>query len=125
MGGRDCPGVGWAAGIDRISLIMDKQKNLSSRKIITIFASAEKNNQIVLEVLKDVSDLKGDICFHTIYNGSLKKKMIKANKLNALGTLIIGEDELKNDNLAYKDLISGNQCTVKIKKIKDFIKNKF
>ena len=125
LGGRDCPGVGWAAGIDRISLIMDKQKNLSSRKIITIFASAEKNNQIVLEVLKDVSDLKGDICFHTIYNGSLKKKMIKANKLNALGTLIIGEGELKNDNLAYKDLISGNQCTVKIKKIKDFIKNKF
>ena len=125
LGGKDFPGVGWAAGIDRISLIMNKQKNLTSRKIITIFSSAEKNNQIVLEVLKDVSDLKGDICFHAIYNGSLKKKMTKANKLNAVGTLIIGDDELKNDNLAYKDLMSGQQCTVKIKKIKDFIKNKF
>ena len=47
--------------------------------------------------------------------------MTKANKLNAIATLIIGDEELVNDELIFKDLSSGNQSRVNISKIKEFI----
>ena len=120
LGGKNLPGVGWAAGIERISLIIERNRYLKQKKIITIFAASDKNNHIVLEVLNKVSDIK-NISFHTLYNGSLKKKMTKANKLNAISTLIIGDEELVNDELIFKDLSSGNQSKVNISKIKEFI----
>ena len=120
LGGKNLPGVGWAAGIERISLIIERNRYLKQKKIITIFAASDKNNHIVLEVLNKVSNIK-NISFHTLYNGSLKKKMTKANKLNAISTLIIGDEELVNDELIFKDLSSGNQSKVNIGKIKEFI----
>ena len=120
LGGKNLPGVGWAAGIERISLIIERNRYLKQKKIITIFAASDKNNHIVLEVLNKVSNIK-NISFHTLYNGSLKKKMTKANKLNAIATLIIGDEELVNDELIFKDLSSGNQSKVNISKIKEFI----
>ena len=47
--------------------------------------------------------------------------MTKANKLNAISTLIIGDEELVNDELIFKDLSSRNQSKVNIGKIKEFI----
>ena len=47
--------------------------------------------------------------------------MAKANKLNAISTLIIGDEELVNGELIYKDLSSGDQYKVDISKIKKFI----
>ena len=120
LGGKNLPGVGWAAGIERISLMIERNRYLKQKKIITIFAASDKNNHIVLEVLNKVSNIK-NISFHTLYNGSLKKKMTKANKLNAIATLIIGDEELVNDELIFKDLSSGNQSKVNISKIKEFI----
>ena len=51
LGGKNLPGVGWAAGIERISLIIERNRYLKQKKIITIFAASDKNNHIVLEVL--------------------------------------------------------------------------
>ena len=120
LGGKNLPGVGWAAGIERISLIIERNRYLIEKKIITIFASSYENNHMILEVLKEVSNIE-NISFHTLYNGSLKKKMAKANKLNAISTLIIGDEELVNGELIYKDLSSGDQYKVDISKIKKFI----
>lgn len=120
LGRKNLPGVGWAAGIERISLIIERNRYLKEKKIITIFAASDNNNYMVLEVLKEVSNIK-NISFHALYNGSLKKKMTKANKLNANSTIIIGDEELINDELIYKDLSSGNQSNVNISKIKEFI----
>ena len=120
LGGRDIPGVGWAAGIERISLILNEEKTLFNKKIMVIFASNDRDNHNILKILNNITDLK-NITFHTLYNGSFKKKITKAHKLGAISAIILGEEELLEGNFSYKDLRSGKQDLVKIEKIKDFL----
>ena len=42
----------------------------------------------------------------------MKKRMIKANKVNACKAVIIGSDELADKTVTIKDLDSGEQKTV-------------
>ncbi len=52
------------------------------------------------------------------YNGgSLKSQLNRANKLNAHFALILGEDEIKNNSVAVKDMRVGKQETVVINEI--------
>lgn len=46
------------------------------------------------------------------YSGNMKKRMIKANKVNAYKAVIIGSDELADKTVTIKDLDSGDQKTV-------------
>ena len=48
------------------------------------------------------------------YSGNMKKRMIKANKQNAVKAIIIGSDELADNMVTLKDLDSGEQKTVAI-----------
>ena len=48
------------------------------------------------------------------YAGNLKKRMMKANKVNAFKAVIIGSEELANGTVTVKDLDSGQQDLVKI-----------
>ena len=51
------------------------------------------------------------------YNGNLKKRMMKANKVNAVKAVIIGTDELAKGEVTLKDLDSGAQKNVALDKI--------
>ena len=46
------------------------------------------------------------------YSGNMKKRMIKANKVNAVKAVILGSDEVANNVATVKDLDSGEQKTV-------------
>ena len=51
-----------------------------------------------------------------------KKKIIKANKLNSYGCFILGDDEMKENKILWKNMESGKQRSILIDKINDFIK---
>ena len=54
----------------------------------------------------------------------LKKKLMKANKIGSKACLILGEEELKDDKVIWKNMISGSQEKFDIKKINEFLKKK-
>ena len=56
------------------------------------------------------------------YGGNLKKRMMKANKVNACKAVIVGSDELARNEVTVKDLDSGGQKNVAVEKIIEEIK---
>ncbi len=120
LGGKDLSGIGWAAGIERILMIMDALD--FNKKIIGIFTISEN---LKTELLKTFNSLKFNkkISFNIIDGGNFKKKMNKANKLDCYGCLILGEDEWKEKKIIWKNFETGNQETVSINCIEKFLEN--
>ena len=122
LGGRDLSGIGWAAGIERILMIMDKID--FSQKIIGVFTISDS---LKTELIKVFSSLKfnANLSFNLIDGGNFKKKMSKANKLNCYGCLILGEDEWKEKKIIWKNFQTGNQETISINNIDNFLEKTY
>ena len=118
--GKDICGVGWALGIERIILMVKKKLSVKNKIIISIFSTSDNLNHEIFKIISDLKDLKF-ISLNIIYGGNLKKKFVKANKLNSAGCIILGEDEYKKNELIYKDFITGNQLIIKGSSIKEFL----
>ena len=121
LGGNNLSGVGWASGIERI--ILNLEKINIEKKVITIIASSNDLNSYILKVLNLLDPIDGT-SFHTIYSGNLKKKLIKANKMGCTGCIIIGEEEMKENKIIWKNMVSGSQENFDIEKMNDFLRNK-
>ena len=121
LGGNNLSGVGWASGIERI--ILNLEKINIEKKVITIIASSNDLNSYILKVLNLLDPIDGT-SFHTIYSGNLKKKLIKANKMGCTGCIIIGEEEMKENKIIWKNMVSGSQEKFDIEKMNDFLRNK-
>ena len=121
LGGKNLSGVGWASGIERI--ILNLKEIDINKKIIALVALSEDLNNKILEVLDILKPLDG-VSFHSIYSGTFKKKMIRANKLESLGCIIIGNEEIKENKVIWKNMESGVQEILNLEKINDFLKEK-
>lgn len=120
MGGPKMPGVGWAAGLDRL-LILSKLQSELVRPISLVplgDAAEEKALKIAYEFRKQ--GLNIDLG----YSGSLSKRLKKANKNKARLAIIFGEDELANGTATVRDLDSGNQEIVSFTVLKDYLLKK-
>ena len=107
MGGNPTPAIGFAMGLERIALlIQDKNIQLVNKRCQIYFVALGDKAQIesmklskkILQVLPNIT-LSNDISM-----GSLKSQMKKADKSNADFALILGEEELSNNQLSIKPL---------------------
>jgi len=62
---------------------------------------------------------------HFINTGNLKKKFAKANRIGALGCIVIGEDEWKYKKIIWKDFSTGNQELINLSDIYEFLDKDF
>ena len=116
-------GVGWAAGIERIGMMLQGiQYKQSDLKQICIFTMNDELNLEALKIVKNV-ELKRFLKLHFIKTGNLKKKLAKANKISSVGCLILGEDEWKKNKIIWKNLLNGNQELVDLDNIFNFFNN--
>lgn len=108
MGGPPMPGVGWAAGIERLAmLIADPPPPPRPIAIIPIGDAGDQIAPLIAEDLRStgyVVDLG--------YSGNLARRMRRANKLNASAAVMIGEDEIARGVATVRDLDSGAQTEV-------------
>ena len=107
------PGVGWAAGVERIALMIDKK--YSFNPLLVLIPHAEKHNFIILEFYKKLID--EGIRTEMIYSGSLNKKLKRANKISAKFAVIIGENEIRNNVVQLKNLQNGEQLEMKFEEL--------
>jgi len=119
----DYGAIGFALGIERILLAQGTSAPVASG--INAFVIAMKEDYqpqafLLLQQLRD-ADISADMTFA---GGSMKSQMGKANKANAKFTLILGEDEVKNNTLTVKDMQVGQQETVDIKNIVNNLKSR-
>ena len=108
MGGPHIAGVGWAAGVERLSMLLAEPPP-PERPIVLIPASDE----FVMLVAKLAHELRLAGCFVEMdYKGSLKKRLKHANKIGASFAVIIGEDEARDQAAIIRNLDTGQQHRV-------------
>ena len=120
LGGPDIPGIGWAAGIERISMLMKESIKTKTDVHLAIFDSKFKNH--LIKATKYLRE--NQISYYWNYKYNFKKSLTKANLEDAKYVIIIGEDEFNNDSYTLKKLDDGQQFEIKINDIKKFIKKK-
>lgn len=117
MGGGKVAGIGWACGVERLAMLL-KEPPAPKRPIAVIEVGDDTKD----EALKIAYDLRnaGYNVEHA-YSGNLKKRMIKANKANAVKAVIIGSEELQKGIITLKDLDKGEQKEVLLSHLKEEI----
>ncbi|MGE3969081.1 MAG: histidine--tRNA ligase [Dongiaceae bacterium] len=105
MGGPATAGIGWAAGIERLAMMLDDPP--PPRRPIAVVPVGEAAAR---PALKLAERLRGaGFAIELGYGGNLGKRMKRANRLNAAAALILGEDEIARGGVTLRDLDSGAQ----------------
>ena len=105
LGGPDIAGIGWAAGIERISMLMETNNN-SLCKVHLAITDKKYNSHIqkIMNVLR-----KNNISFYWNYKYNIKKSLSKANANKIEYAILIGEDEFNNNYFSVRNLNTGKQ----------------
>jgi histidyl-tRNA synthetase len=115
MGGPETPGVGWAAGIERLAmLIAEPPAAIRPIAIVPIGGAAETAALTLAHGLR-----RAGCTVDLGYSGNLSKRMKRANKLNARYAVILGEDELQRGTATLRDLDSGEQEAIPLPQLQD------
>lgn len=118
MGGGDVAGIGWAGGVDRLAMLIDEDIAVA-RPVALIPTGDDVHN----ETMKIAYNLrKAGLKVEHSSSGNFKKRFEKANKVNAYKAIIIGSDELKNNEVVVKDLDSGEQKNIALNKLIEELK---
>ena len=108
MGGPHTPSVGWAAGIERLSMLMEGAPEAPRPvAVIPVGEAAEAAAIAAVQSLRR-SGLVAEIA----YKGNTKRRMERANRLKARAAVLIGEEELARGVAQVKDLDAGTQREV-------------
>lgn len=122
MGGPSLPGVGWAGGIDRLSMMLQPETlppHVRPLAVVPMDEAFDLKGLALAQALRE----QGFVVEMT-YGGGLGKRLKKANKMNALYALILGEEEVNSCTVTVKDLESGEQVQVSQAKVSAFLKEK-
>ena len=113
IGGPDTPAAGFGSGIERIMLSMDEGffevDGMTNLTIISLGSAAWIKTNILAERLRE----KNIIVANSSANKSFKSQMRYANQIKSKFLMVVGENELNNDEIEIKELSSG--ITTKMK----------
>lgn len=107
IGGPDVPGVGFAIGIERLSLLLPPKEVDERPKVFVAFVG-ETAKELLPSIIKKLLSSEIQV-YYDPEQRSLKSQMRYADSLNVDYTLIIGEEEIKNNSILLKDMKSGSQ----------------
>ena len=110
LGGPATAGVGWAAGVERLAMLLDEPpKPLIDAVVVPMGAAAELRATGLVAELR-----RADVATDMAFRGNMKRRMAKANDQGARYALILGDDELANGQVQVKALTTGEQATVSL-----------
>ncbi len=118
LGGEATPGIGFAAGMERLMMVLGKNSPSDQEEGTTIFiATVDRKSQDW--AMKHALELRRQgVSVELDYLGrSLKAQMREADRQRARYVLIIGENELEARRATLKDMKSGAQETTTFEEI--------
>nr|YP_010204058.1 histidine-tRNA synthetase [Ahnfeltia fastigiata]UAT97547.1 histidine-tRNA synthetase [Ahnfeltia fastigiata] len=119
LGGPNTPAVGWAIGLERLLMLVKSKLDIDYPKVdlyiaTQSLAAKDKIWSIILILEKYNINFELDLS-----DSSFQKQLKRANKSKAIGCLILGENEIQNNTVTIKWLVTGDQ---EIIEYNDFIK---
>jgi len=107
MGGPALPGVGWAAGIERLAMLIAAPPPPRSVALVPIGEAGE------ITALKLAEDLRDrGFAIDLGYSGNIARRLRRANRINAFAAVLLGEDELARGVATLRNLGNGMQSAV-------------
>ncbi|MEQ8287261.1 histidine--tRNA ligase [Thalassospira sp.] len=120
MGGPQTAGVGWAAGVERLALMVgEAPAGARPVALIPMGDAAEARCRTLAQTLREAG-----VAVELGYSGNMKKRMKRADKANAYKAVILGDDELAKGVAQLRDLDSGEQQEVALDQLADVIGKK-
>ncbi len=117
LGGRSTPAIGFAMGMERLVLLLETigtvPDSVNADADLYVLAMGEGAQGTAMGVAEQLRDaLPERVVISHCGGGSFKSQMKKADRSGARLALIIGENEIANDEVAVKDLGSADQQQV-------------
>ncbi|HKY94848.1 MAG TPA: histidine--tRNA ligase, partial [Kiloniellales bacterium] len=105
MGGSPTAGTGWAAGIERLAMLLTTAPPAPKPLVLVpIGEAAQRRAQRLAQDLR-----RQGYTIELGYAGNVKKRLSRANKLLAPAAVLFGDDELARGEAQVKDLATGEQ----------------
>ncbi len=114
LGGQPTPAVGFASGIERLLMVLDKQGiKLAEKDRLDVFlvGLGEAAGQALLYWSKQLR-MSGLRVEQDFLRRSVKAQMREANRQKARFVLLLGDDELKSNSFTVKLMDAGEQINV-------------
>ena len=121
LGGKPTPGIGFAAGIERLLLASrseHKQENIQ----IYIVGIGDSVRATLITLAENLRKNNFKTSFDYLRR-SMKAQMREANKLGARYAIILGEDELKDKSVIIKDLSTSDQEKIALDLVEKHMKS--
>ena len=115
MGGPETPGVGWAAGIERLALLIDEPA--PPPRPIVLVPLGEAGEALTLTLAHSLR--RSGFTIDLGYSGNLRRRLQRADKLKARVAVILGDNEIARNVAALRDLDTGEQSEVPLAALED------
>ncbi len=109
FGGPATPGVGWAAGVERLALLIAEPAPRRAIAVVPVGETEEAMATNIAEMLR-----RDGYAVDLGYSGNLSRRMRRANRINARLAVLIGADEAARGVVRLRDLDSGEQSDVRV-----------
>jgi histidyl-tRNA synthetase len=110
MGGPALPGVGWAAGIERLAMLIAAPPSPPSP--VALVPIGEAGEIAALKLAEDLRNRGFPIDLG--YAGNLARRLRRADRIGAFAAILLGDDELARGVATVRDLIDGTQSEVSL-----------
>jgi histidyl-tRNA synthetase len=126
QGGKSWPGIGFAMGQERLVELMRSVETLSNNKLdiymVTVGESTTRQGLVLAQELRNaVPDLSVQ---SNLGGGSFKAQFKRADRSGASLALILGEEELKNNQVSVKPLrTEAEQQSISMENLQDWLIN--
>jgi histidyl-tRNA synthetase len=115
MGGAPTPGVGWAAGIERMAMMLSETP--TTRRPIAVVPVGVEVEAFAVKIAEQLR--RSGFAVELGYGGTLGRRLKRADKLHAAAAVILGEDELAKGEASLRDLDSGEQTAVPLAELEE------
>lgn len=115
MGGSRTPGIGWAAGVERLSMLVGELAD-TQRPISVIPMGDAMAAMAVAERLRRMG-----WAVEMGFSGNMKKRMARAAKVNARYAVILGEEEAARGAITIRNLDNSTQDEVPLPQLEEYL----
>ncbi|KXF79775.1 histidine--tRNA ligase [Enterovibrio coralii] len=115
LGGKATPAVGFAMGLERLVLLMETLELNATRPVVDVYMVTMGEGTLVagMALAERLREQVPGLRVMTHFGGgNFKKQFKRADKVGAAVALVLGEDEVANGQVTYKDLKGGEQLTI-------------
>ncbi|MFC4388397.1 histidine--tRNA ligase [Gracilibacillus marinus] len=126
LGGPETPGIGFALSIERLLMALEAENiSLPIKESIDcyVIALGEEANLKAAAIVQQLRQ-QGIQVDKDYQNKKMKAQFKAADRLQAKFVLVLGEDELAKNEVAVKEMETGNQENIKLDVLTDYLISK-